>query len=225
MSEADRDQDQAIADLLQQSPAAHSFGIRVLPSRDRDRGLVSGQPTAPVTAKGVQSGGQPVEGPVDTAGKRVPSVSVERAGIRNPQPAPGRSPQLVQENPADIREARAVVVVQRQQESHQHGPHRQALRPGTACQLGVDQLEHTRAVQESVELTDLRVRDRERCVGDRPGPALPDLLRTPPGPGPGHRSGPRSSRAAVASSTGGTKCCQRDSDAAEASPAACAIRW
>ncbi|MEE1798053.1 hypothetical protein PUR57_05055 [Streptomyces sp. JV176] len=225
VSEADRDQDQAVTDLLQQGPAAYSFGIGVLPGRDRDHGLVGGQPTAAVAAEGVQRGGQPVEGPVDATGERVSSVSVERVGIRNPQPAPGRSPQLVQENAADIREARAAVVVQRQQQSHQHGPHRQALRSGPPCQLGVDQLEHTSAVQESVELADFGVLDLERRVGDWPWPALPDLLRTPPGPRLGHRSGPRRSRAAVALSMGGTRCCQRAREAAEASPAACAIRW
>ncbi|MET9321716.1 hypothetical protein ABZX75_16215 [Streptomyces sp. NPDC003038] len=225
VSEADRGQDQAVADLLQQDPAAQELAIYALPRRDSKCCLIGGQSSTPVDPMRVEDGGQPVEGPVDAPGEGVPSVIVERGGIRNPQPAPGGHPQLVQKNTADVREARTAVVVQGQQQSHEHGPYRQSVRTGSARQLGVDQLQRTGAAQESVELADLRVRDLERRVGDRPRPALPDLLRTPPGPGLAHLSGPRRSRVAVASSTGGTRCCQRARDAAEASLAAWAIRW
>lgn len=226
VGEADADQRQTVADLLQYLPPPLALGVVVLPGAGHGSGLMGGQPTAPVTALGVEGRGQPVEGLVDAAGERDPGVLVAPAAVRDAEPGPCGGPQLIDQHPADIREAGAVVVVQREQQPHQHGPDREPFRARSAFQFVVDQLKGSGLAEKRAELADLGVGDQRGCVGDRPRPALPDLLRAPPGPGLGHRrSGPRRSRAAVASSTGGTRCCQRARDAEDASPAAWAIRW
>lgn len=99
-----------------------------------------------------------------------------------------------------------MVVVQGQQQADQHGADGQSGRAGVARELGVDQFQDARVVQERVELPDLRVRDLHGGVGHGPGTAGPELLLAAPGPGDAHGSGPRSGRIAVASSSGGTWC-------------------
>ncbi len=95
---------------------------------------------------------------------------------------PGRSPSHTgpadaRGHPADVREAGAAVVVQRQQQPHQHGPDREPLRARSTIQFGLDELKDFGLLEECVELADLGVGDLGGCVGDRPGPALSDLLR------------------------------------------------
>lgn len=204
--ETDGDQQQTVTDLLQQAPTADAFGVRVFPGRDHVGCFVSGQAAAPVTAVGIKDCGQPVEGPVDTAGERDPGVVIVLCDAGDAQPSPRGLMQFVEQDPAGIREAGTVVVVQRQQQPHQHRPHRKPVRPRPSGQFRVDQFQHAGRVQQRVELAYFRVRDLRRGVGNRPRPTLLDPLRVPPGPGLGHRSGPRSNRAAVASSRGGTRC-------------------
>lgn len=226
VGETHGDQDQTVADLLQKCPTPYMFGVRVLPGCRHVYGFVGGQPTAPVTAVWIEGAGEVVEGTVDAAGERVPGMVIKVPGIGDAQPGPRGRAQFIEQNSAGIGEARAVVVVQRQQQAHQRRPHWQSLRAGTSLELCVDQVQHSGGMQQGIQLPDLGVRDLDGRVGDRPRPAQLDLLQAPPGPGLGHAcSGPRSSRAAVEASMGGTRCCQRAREAAEASPAACAIRW
>ncbi|MFF7193411.1 hypothetical protein ACFZAM_06885 [Streptomyces sp. NPDC008079] len=98
VSEADGDQDQTIADLLQQLQAPFVLGVRVLPGVGHDPGLFGGKPAAPVAALRVQGGGQAVEGPVDAAGERDPGVAVSPAVVRDAEPGAGRGPQLIEQN-------------------------------------------------------------------------------------------------------------------------------
>ncbi|PYC82678.1 hypothetical protein C7C46_10000 [Streptomyces tateyamensis] len=206
LGEPDGDQHQAVADLLQQGPAPQVLRLVVLPGAGLDCGVGEGEPSPAVGAGGVQGRGQAVEGAVDAAAERGPCPRVVRIHLWDVEPAAGRGLELVEQDPARVRKARALVVVQGQQQSDRHSANGQAARARTARQLGVDQVEDPGALQQEVELADLGIRDLGGCVGQWPGPAVLDLLRVPPGARDGHAGRPRRSRIAVASSSGGTRC-------------------
>ncbi|MFJ2607601.1 hypothetical protein ACIO13_21900 [Streptomyces sp. NPDC087425] len=86
MGELDGDQDQAVADLPQQGPAADVFGVAVLAGRGDDGGFGGGQASAALAAVRVQGGGQPVEGAVDTAGEGEPGVCVGTGEVGDAEP-------------------------------------------------------------------------------------------------------------------------------------------
>jgi hypothetical protein len=174
VGELDGDQDKAVADLLQQGPAADVFGIVVLPGRGDDGGFGGGQAPAALAAARVQGGGQPVEGAVDTAGESEPGVCVGAGEVGNAEPGAGGGPQVVGQDPVGVGEVRAVAVVQGQQQAHQDRAHREAVRAGAALKFLVDQGQDARIVQQRIKLADLRVRDHwasRPSPGSRPSPA------------------------------------------------------